>query len=121
MAAYGLLALAVAVASSAPSQGAETVSLLAAARTDGSARYILDGRAAPTPSPAATELLFHSGEHVWATDGKEQHQARVVADCPAGSTTVSIEWGTRGDRRSRLAGLRRHAGAAAPKAATPGD
>ena len=37
MAAYGLLALAVAVASSAPSQGAETVSLLAAARTDGSA------------------------------------------------------------------------------------
>ena len=41
-AAYGLLALAVAVkmASSAPSQGAETVSLLAAARTDGSARYL---------------------------------------------------------------------------------
>ena len=48
-AAYGLLALAVNVAS----QGAETVSLLAAARTDGtSARVInyltlLDGRAAP--------------------------------------------------------------------------
>ena len=41
-AAYGLLGLAVAVkvASSAPSQGAETVSLLAAARTDGSARYL---------------------------------------------------------------------------------
>ena len=40
-AAYGLLALvAVKVASSAPSQGAETVSLLAAARTDGSARYL---------------------------------------------------------------------------------
>ena len=39
-AAYGLLALTVAVVGSSAPQSAETVSLLAAARTDGSARYL---------------------------------------------------------------------------------
>ena len=49
-----------------------------------------------TKAPA--ELLFRADDTVFARDGREDHPATVVKDCPAGAASVLVKWQSTGDQ-----------------------
>ena len=97
--------------------GAQSVDDEASTDVDSEAEaYVNDRRgrkaAAPPPTPyvvphaddddavdeAPVELLFRADDAVFARDGREDHPATVVADCPAGAASVVVKWQSTGDQ-----------------------
>ena len=55
---------------------------------------------------SAAPVLFRAEDTVFARDGREEHPATVVADCPAGAATVRIKWeSTRQEVEVAVAGV----------------
>ena len=97
--------------------GAQSVDDEASTDVDSEAEaYVNDRRgrkaAAPPPTPyvvphaddddavdeAPVELLFRADDAVFARDGREDHPATVVTDCPAGAASVVVKWQSTGDQ-----------------------
>ena len=97
--------------------GAQSVDDEASTDVDSEAEaYVNDRRgrkaAAPPPTPyvvphaddddavdeAPAELLFRADDTVFARDGREDHPATVVKDCPAGAASVLVKWQSTGDQ-----------------------
>ena len=97
--------------------GAQSVDDEASTDVDSEAEaYVNDRRgrkaAAPPPTPyvvphaddddavdeAPVELLFRADDTVFARDGREDHPATVVKDCPAGAASVLVKWQSTGDQ-----------------------